>query len=125
VSQRYEAPQGAIEQALAAIWQELLKVQRVGRDDDVFELGGHSLLAMQIVGRIRASLAVDLPVRFLFQFPTVRQLALQVEQLRGAERQAAVAAGTSDAEELLERVASLPESEVQELLKELRTEARS
>ena len=49
----YEAPQGAIETAIAAIWAELLGVERVGRDDNFFELGGHSLLAISVIERMR------------------------------------------------------------------------
>ena len=52
-SQSYEAPQGAVEEILAGIWQELLQVERVGRHDKFFELGGHSLLAVQVTSRVR------------------------------------------------------------------------
>ena len=54
VSRGYEAPQGEVEQTLAAIWAGVLKLDRVGRHDDFFELGGHSLLAVQLVSRLRA-----------------------------------------------------------------------
>src|SRR5581483_5229283 len=53
---QYEPPQGKIERALAHIWQELLKVEQVGRQDDFFALGGHPVLAMQMVARLRAEL---------------------------------------------------------------------
>ena len=49
----YQAPEGHIEQALAAIWAELLHVERVGRNDHFFELGGHSLLAIELIERVR------------------------------------------------------------------------
>ncbi|PPU79103.1 hypothetical protein XsacCFBP4641_20800, partial [Xanthomonas sacchari] len=53
-SRAYEAPDGETEQGIAAIWQELLNLERVGRQDHFFELGGHSLLAVRLVTRVRA-----------------------------------------------------------------------
>ena len=52
-SRQYEAPQGEVEEILAGIWQELLRVERVGRQDNFFELGGHSLLIVQMMERLR------------------------------------------------------------------------
>jgi amino acid adenylation domain-containing protein len=74
----YEAPVGETEQALAEIWCEVLRTERVGRHDDFFELGGHSLLAVQVISRVRQVLAVDLPLRSVFESPTLSQLSQQV-----------------------------------------------
>ncbi|MCU1350199.1 MAG: tycC4, partial [Acidobacteria bacterium] len=71
----YEPPQGEIEAALTAIWQELLHVERIGRHDNFFELGGHSLLATQVISKIRGRLDADLPLKTLFERSTVAQLA--------------------------------------------------
>ncbi|WP_309475491.1 non-ribosomal peptide synthetase [Pseudomonas putida] len=77
VSRVFEAPQGETETALAAIWAEVLKVERVGRHDHFFELGGHSLLAVTLVERMRkAGLGAD--VRVLFAQPTLAALAAAV-----------------------------------------------
>ncbi|API57491.1 hypothetical protein BMW22_38695 (plasmid) [Rhizobium leguminosarum] len=70
----YEAPQGAVETALAEIWQELLGVERVGRHDNFFELGGHSLLAVQLMERLRR-LSLGVEVRTLFARPVLADLA--------------------------------------------------
>jgi amino acid adenylation domain-containing protein len=78
VQQAYEAPQGALEDAIAAIWQELLGVARVGRNDHFFELGGHSLTAVQLIARLRQSLGVDLGLRTLFDRPTLAACAQAV-----------------------------------------------
>ena len=73
----YQAPQGAVETAIAAIWQDLLKLDRVGRDDNFFELGGHSLLAVKLIERMRqVDLSAD--VRVLFGQPTLAALAAAV-----------------------------------------------
>jgi amino acid adenylation domain-containing protein len=71
----YEPPQGEMEEQLAEMWQELLGVERVGRQDRFFELGGHSLLAMRLQSRIRKVFGVELPIGILFAAPALRQLA--------------------------------------------------
>jgi amino acid adenylation domain-containing protein len=75
-------PRTALEDVIAGIWQALLGCDRVGVHDSFYDLGGHSLLAMQAVSRIRGALAVDLPLRALFEAPTVAQLAVRVQALR-------------------------------------------
>ncbi|NTX63938.1 non-ribosomal peptide synthase/polyketide synthase [Myxococcus sp. CA051A] len=82
VQDRYEAPRNDTEQQLAALWSEVLGVEKVGIHDDFFELGGHSLLATQVVARVRARTGVDVPLRALFEAPTVEQLASWVEGTR-------------------------------------------
>ncbi|WP_449124152.1 amino acid adenylation domain-containing protein [Pseudomonas viridiflava] len=64
---QYVAPEGELEQQLAAIWADVLKVEQVGRTDNFFELGGHSLLATQVISRIRQQLSVELSLRHLFE----------------------------------------------------------
>ncbi|QHD01245.1 hypothetical protein PspS04_13155 [Pseudomonas sp. S04] len=78
----YQAPQGERETLLAAIWQAVLGVQQVGRDDDFFEIGGHSLLAVRIISKIREVFAIELPLRSLFDTPNVAGLALALERSR-------------------------------------------
>ena len=71
---KYVAPQTASEERLAALWSELLHVERIGRDDNFFELGGHSLLAVQLVGRLQR-LGLGTELRTLFTTPTLAALA--------------------------------------------------
>ncbi len=79
---RYVAPRGELEEQLAAIWQDVLELRRVGAEDNFFELGGHSLLATQVVSRIRTTLNADVPLRSLFESPTVAGLARHVADAR-------------------------------------------
>ena len=80
-SREYAAPQGAVEEAIAQIWSELLGVDRVGRNDNFFELGGHSLLVVRVIDRMRtAGLHAD--VRTLFTAPTLVDLAVVVSEQR-------------------------------------------
>ncbi|KTT62533.1 peptide synthase, partial [Pseudomonas oryzihabitans] len=73
--QTYRAPEPGIETELAALWAELLQVERVGRDDDFFALGGHSLLALQVVARLRRDHRWEVPVRLLFEAATLAAFA--------------------------------------------------
>ncbi|MEO6195019.1 MAG: amino acid adenylation domain-containing protein, partial [Thermoanaerobaculia bacterium] len=79
----YVAPRSPVEQVLAGIWEEVLEVQRVGVEDDFFALGGHSLVAAQVTSRVLKAFSVELPLRLLFEHPTVAALAAEVERLRG------------------------------------------
>lgn len=74
----YDAPRGALEQTIAQAWQELLGLDRVGRDDHFFELGGHSSMAVQLVPRLRRQLGADIGLRALFQAPTLQGFAAAV-----------------------------------------------
>ncbi|WP_026414931.1 non-ribosomal peptide synthetase [Actinomadura oligospora] len=81
----YRAPRDGRETAVAAIFAELLGVDRAGIDDDFFDLGGDSLIAMRVVSRVRRTLDVELPVRALFEAPTVAALAARIAALTGVE----------------------------------------
>ncbi|MFI0487359.1 non-ribosomal peptide synthase/polyketide synthase [Actinomadura sp. 9N215] len=94
----FVAPSSTAELALAAIWREVLGVDRVGVDDDFFELGGHSLLATQVAVRLRTRLGVDLPLAALFEAPSLGGLAARVEQA------------------LIERIERMTDDEVRDLL---------
>ena len=85
-AREYEAPQGETEQALAALWAELLKVDQVGRHDNFFELGGHSLLAVTLIARMRQA-GLNTDVRALFTAPTLAGLAALADN--GSHRRAA------------------------------------
>ena len=77
-------PESPMEVALAAIWRDLLGLERVGADDSFFAVGGHSLLATRLVSRLAAELAIELPVRAVFEAPTLRALARAVEEAQRA-----------------------------------------
>ncbi|NNA89636.1 non-ribosomal peptide synthetase [Pseudomonas gessardii] len=91
-SQDYLAPRSELEQTLATIWAEVLKVGQVGVLDNFFELGGHSLLATQIASRVQKSLQQDVPLRAMFECSTVAELASYIEGLAAHE----ISAGTVD-----------------------------
>ncbi len=78
----YVAPRTPGEEVLAGIWCELLALERVGVDDNFFELGGHSLLAMRVTARLREAFAIELPLRAVFEAPTVAELSKSIEEKR-------------------------------------------
>jgi amino acid adenylation domain-containing protein len=114
-----------VEQKLAGIWAEVLKVKEVGVDQNFFELGGHSLLVLQVMARIRREFDVELGVRTMFEEPTIAGLASEVERARAMgikvqtpalERRPRAAASTSR-ETLLAQLDTLSADDVQTLLK--------
>jgi amino acid adenylation domain-containing protein len=83
----YVAPRTPLEEKLAAIWAELFKLALVGVNDNFFELGGHSLLAMQVATRVRNTLGFNLPLRMLFEAPTIARLAEALERYKATPGQ--------------------------------------
>ena len=118
---RYVAPRTGVEEILADIWKEVLKVERVGVEDNFFELGGHSLLAMQVMSRIRRVFGVDTPLAALLERATIRGLA---EAITKAEVHANSSAGfirniSQREEEKLLQLDNLSEQELDALIEQL------
>jgi phthiocerol/phenolphthiocerol synthesis type-I polyketide synthase E len=78
----WSEPQPGVEEGIAAVWSDILQVERIGRHDSFFELGGHSLLAPRVLARLSQSFGVDLPLARLLEAPTVAQIARAVETFR-------------------------------------------
>ena len=96
----YRAPGTPTEQALAAIWAEVLQLPRVGLDEHFFALGGHSLLATQVCARVRTQLVVDLSLAVFFEHPVLADMAAVLAREAGAAQQ-------SEAQDLLDMQALL------------------
>ena len=98
-------PRTASEKKIAAIWASVLKLDEVGIHDDFFELGGHSLLATQVVARVRKAFQFDIPLRSIFESPTIALLAERIDRATEAEMS-----------ELLTALEALSDEEAQKVL---------
>ncbi|UBU18984.1 amino acid adenylation domain-containing protein [Nonomuraea gerenzanensis] len=78
----YEAPATPVEEIIAGVWAGMLRVERIGRHDHFFELGGDSLMAMRTVVHLRKELGLEIPIRVLFDSPTLAGIAAVIEELR-------------------------------------------
>ncbi|HWN42369.1 MAG TPA: amino acid adenylation domain-containing protein [Thermoanaerobaculia bacterium] len=85
LGREYVAPEGDVQQRLASIWAEILRVDRIGANDNFFELGGHSLMATQVLSRVEKAFGIELALRVLFESPTLASLAEAIVQ-KGFER---------------------------------------
>ncbi|WHS62761.1 non-ribosomal peptide synthetase [Pseudomonas sp. G2-4] len=103
---QYEAPNGETEALLAQIWADLLGLERIGRHDDFFELGGHSLLAVQVTLRARETFGVEVPLRGVFEHPSLGALADLITTLQLAQYE------SDELLDLQQEMASLSESEL-------------
>jgi acyl carrier protein len=103
--ERYVAPRTPTEEGLAEIWAEVLRLERVGVEESFFDLGGHSLLATRVVARVREMFDVELPLRAIFDGPTVAELARRVDRAQ---------------EEMYARLAQVNPDEMAQLLELLR-----
>ena len=81
----FVAPRNAVEQTVAGIWGQVLNFEKIGIHDNFFDLGGHSLLATLVFARLQKAFPVPLPLRTLFEKPTVAELSGAIEELRSAE----------------------------------------
>jgi hypothetical protein len=111
IEQPYLPPRTAVEEKLAAIWCELLDVQEVGVLDNFFDLGGHSLLLTQFASRIMEVFQVRVPLRVLFDRPTVDQMSVAILEMQLEK------AGNGKTDQLLAEISQLSPDEVLELLR--------
>jgi len=79
-----------VEEIVVGIWREVLKVEQISVDANFFEIGGHSLLATQVISRIRNAFRVEMPLRALFEHPTVSELSRQIDEAIKVEKSAQV-----------------------------------
>ncbi len=109
----FVAPRTPVERELARIWRELLGVAEVGVTDDFFDLGGHSLLLTQLASWIRKSFQVEVPLRALFDTPTITEMTKAILE-RQAQQQP-----EEDLAEMLDRLKRLSPNEVREMLEKM------
>lgn len=107
----YVAPGSPLETEIAEMWRELLGIDEIGIHDNFFELGGHSLIATQLVSRLRETYKVELPLRDLFESPTISFLAENIEKSRQENQET-----SNELSEMLKMVSELSDEDARRLL---------
>jgi surfactin family lipopeptide synthetase C len=105
LEQAFVAPRNEVEQTLANIWAEVLRLEQIGINDNFFDLGGHSLLATQVMSRVEVAFNIELPLRAVFENPTVAGLGMTIVQAQ------AEVAGEAELLRALEELEHLSEDE--------------
>ncbi len=90
LSGKYVAPRNKVEEKLAAIWQDVLELEKVGVNDDFFELGGHSLLAIRLLSAIRKEFSVEMPIGDIFEYSTIASLQVRLQSQSGEEAEPSI-----------------------------------
>jgi acyl carrier protein len=106
----YVSPRNRVEEIIAEIWAEVLKLEQVGVHDNFFDLGGHSLLAVRVMSRVRDRFRLEIALRTLFENPTIAGLATQIERI---QRKSAPSIEIAD---VLADLESISDEEAQQLL---------
>ncbi len=128
VDTHYVAPCTGTEEIMVSIWAELLRIDRVGVNDNFFELGGHSLLATQVVSRIRDFIGCEIPLRVLFETPTIAAIATRIDETLGTKMTTNLEASTDlfqsteeeqELERLLAELESVSDKEAEQFLTQM------
>lgn len=109
----FMAPRNSIEEELAALWAEVLGLEQVGIHDNFFEIGGHSLLATQLISRMRRLFQIEVPLRRLFETPTIADFAEIVSKIRGDQPESRIAKiAEVDEKQLLDQLDQLSDEDI-------------
>ncbi len=126
----FTPPRTLTEETLAKIWRELLRQEVIGIDDNFFETGGHSLLAMQMLARVRNEFKTEMSLRNVFEAPTIAELAMILDQKNNQQAAApmqplsrAQSLSAQHAQELLDKLDELSDTEVESLLQQISAES--
>ncbi|MDB6124978.1 MAG: amino acid adenylation domain protein, partial [Pedosphaera sp.] len=110
----FVAPRNPVEEALATVWCDVLGLEKVGAEDNFFELGGHSLLATQLISRLRETFKMEIPLRCLFESPTIGKLS---QSMVGYEAKPGVLERTS---KILNKLSRMTPEEMEQALRKRR-----
>jgi amino acid adenylation domain-containing protein len=122
---KHVAPRNPVEEELVKIWVDVLQIERIGVHDNFFELGGHSLLATRVLSQVQATFQVPLPLRILFEMPTVADMAQEITRMQqsgqSVEEDWQISPADQDEEDrlLAEHLDQLSDAEVDSLLEQM------